>query len=320
MDTVLVTGCAGFIGSHVCESLLEKGFGVIGVDNFDSFYSRQVKERNLGQFAALPHFRFVEQDITDLDGLSEKTPAGFSAVIHLAAKAGVRPSIADPASYIDTNIHGTRNVLELMKMKGCRNMVFASSSSVYGDRPDTPFREGGAEDRPISPYAFSKRSAELLNYTYHHLYGINVVNNRLFTVYGPRQRPDLAIHKFVDLIANGKPIEMYGDGTTARDYTYVGDIVDGLIKSFMYLQEHGRIYEILNIGNSHPVPLRQLIDQIAAAMNTEAIVRQVPVQEGDVSITYADISKAKSLIGYDPKTKMEEGLGRFVDWYSSAAS
>jgi len=315
MPTILLTGCAGFIGSHTAERLLKEGYTVVGLDNFSRFYDRSVKESNLAHFADHANFRFVEQDIRDLDGLLKSIPESIDRVIHLAAKAGVRPSIQDPGAYIDTNLHGTRNILELMRQRGARKMVFASSSSVYGNQKSIPFLEDELEDKPISPYAFTKRAAELMNYTYHHLYGIDSINARLFTVYGPRQRPDLAIHKFVKLIANGEPIQMFGDGSTARDYTFVEDTVEGLMRCLHYLEANDQVFEILNLGNNHPVKLTELISGIETALGIKANIQQKPMQEGDVDITYANIDRATKLVGYQPTIQIEAGLVRFVEWY-----
>jgi len=316
MQTVLVTGCAGFIGSHLCESLLNKGFRVIGIDNFDPFYSRVVKEQNLLNFIGHPYFSFVELDLADKDDLatfmSDKSP---DVIVHLAGKAGVRPSIDDPAGYIRANITATQNILDIMKEKGIRKMAFASSSSVYGNCPETPFREDMDVSNPVSPYAFTKKSCELINYTYHHLYQLDILNMRFFTVFGPRQRPDLAIHKFTRLLRNNEPIPMFGDGGTARDYTFVADTVAGIESAIDYLLEHENVYETVNLGNNQPVLLRDMIQTIAEEAGVEPVINQLPMQDGDVNITYADISRANQLLGYQPKTSFREGIKQFLAWY-----
>ncbi|GET20908.1 GDP-mannose 4,6-dehydratase [Prolixibacter denitrificans] len=321
MQTVLVTGCAGFIGSHLCESLLNKGFRVIGVDNFDPFYSRVIKERNLVSFIGQPYCSFAELDLANKDDLAtflkDKSP---DIIVHLAGKAGVRPSIDDPAGYIRANITATQNILDIMKEKGIRKMAFASSSSVYGNCPETPFREDMDVSNPVSPYAFTKKSCELINYTYHHLYQLDILNMRFFTVFGPRQRPDLAIHKFTRLLRNNEPIPMFGDGGTARDYTYVADTVAGIESAIDYLLKNENVYETVNLGNNHPVLLRDMIQTIAEEAGVKPVINQLPMQDGDVNITYADISRAKELLGYQPKTSFREGIKKFLMWYDEMHS
>lgn len=314
MSKVLVTGVAGFIGSHLSEKLLDLGHQVLGIDNFDPFYNREVKERNLSVLQGRDGFDFRELDIVSFNDLL-KLEQPVDVVIHLAAKAGVLPSLEDSTGYIQTNIQGTNNLLEWMKLRGVKKMVFASSSSVYGNNKSIPFKETDAVDEQISPYAFTKRSCELMNYSYHKLYDLDILNLRLFTVYGPRQRPDLAIHKFVKLIDSGQPINMYGDGSTARDYTFVQDTVGGFIKALEYILSHNGVYEILNLGNHQPVKLKDLIDGIYEAMGQEPNINQMPMQPGDVNITYADISKAQELLGYNPGTSLKEGLQSFIKWY-----
>jgi UDP-glucuronate 4-epimerase len=264
MKTYLVTGAAGFIGSHLCEKLLNANIKVVGIDNFDTFYERETKENNLSHLLTHSNFTFIEADITHFAQLEEKlSPFHIDLYVHLAAKAGVLPSIAHSNQYFDTNITGTKNILDLMVKKGeTRKLVFASSSSVYGNNKETPFREDHNVDHPISPYAFTKKACELINYTYHHLYNVDIMNMRLFTVYGQRQRPDLAIHKFIKLISQGKAITMYGDGQTSRDYTFVEDTVSGFIAAINYVENHDKVYETFNLGNSSPVSLRELIDTI----------------------------------------------------------
>lgn len=313
MDTILVTGCAGFIGSHVCTLLLSKGHKVIGIDNFDPFYPRPVKERNLDAFRSHPQFSFYEIDITE--GLEEVKGKNIKAVIHLAAKAGVRPSIEDPAGYIKANITGTQKVHEFMLERSISKLVFASSSSVYGNNEKKPFSEEDNVDNPISPYAFTKKAGELMNYTFHHLYNIDVINLRFFTVYGPGQRPDLAIHKFIKNIANDKPVVLFGDGGTARDYTYIDDTVSGIFNALQYCLNNTGLYTTVNLGNNRPVKLKDLVDTIYAVMGKEKNLVYDAMQPGDVEITFADIRKAESLFGYKPATNLETGVGKFIDWF-----
>jgi len=313
MDTILVTGCAGFIGSHVCVLLLSKGYQVIGVDNFDPFYPRSVKERNLDAFKDHPRFSFYDVDITE--GLEEVKEKNILAVIHLAAKAGVRPSIEDPAGYIKANITGTQKVHEFMLERSIRKLVFASSSSVYGNNEKKPFGEDDNVDNPISPYAFTKKAGELMNYTFHHLYDADVINLRFFTVYGPGQRPDLAIHKFVKNIANDKPVVLFGDGSTARDYTYIDDTVSGIFNALQFCLKNTGLYTTVNLGNNKPVKLKDLVDAIYTGMGKTKNIVYDAMQPGDVEITFADITKARALFGYKPATDLATGIGKFIDWF-----
>lgn len=315
MYNVLLTGCAGFIGSHLTERLLADGHTVTGIDNFDDFYPREAKEANLRLLLPHPNFHFAELDLVDTSAVMA-LDIKADVVIHLAAKAGVLPSLKAPVDYINTNIKATNNLLEWMRAKGIKKMLFASSSSVYGNNKKIPFAETDSVDEQISPYAFTKRSCELMNYSYHHLYGFDILNLRLFTVYGPRQRPDLAIHKFVKMIKAGQPITMYGDGSTARDYTFVADTVDGFIKALSYIMTHDKVYNIVNLGNNGPIKLSVLIDSIYDAMGERPNVVQMPMQPGDVDITYADISKAQKMFGYQPSTTLQEGLRQFINWYN----
>jgi len=315
MQTILVTGCAGFIGSHMCTLLLHKGYKVIGVDNFDPFYEKVVKESNLGKFKNHPAFSFYEADITrSLDVIKENN---ISAVIQLAAKAGVRPSIDDPAGYLHSNIVGTQKVHEFMLNKGIKKLIFASSSSVYGNNKKIPFSEDDPVDNPISPYAFTKKAGELMNYTFHHLYNIDIINLRFFTVYGPGQRPDLAIHKFVKKIANDEPLSLFGDGSTARDYTYIDDTVSGIYNALQYCLQNTGIYTTVNLGNNNPVTLNTLVDIIYKAMDKPKQVVYEAMQPGDVDITFADINKAAALFNYKPATALEEGIGKFIEWFKA---
>tara|TARA_R110001583_G_scaffold190000_1_gene353855 strand:- start:5334 stop:6275 length:942 start_codon:yes stop_codon:yes gene_type:complete len=312
----MVTGCAGFIGSHVSEKLLSEGYKVVGIDNFDPFYPRKVKEKNMMNFLHHPHFTFYEIDLRDASALNQ-IEKNVEIIIHLAGKAGVRPSIEDPQSYIENNIIASNNILEYMRSKHIKKMAFASSSSIYGNAKKVPFQEKDKFDNPISPYAFSKKSCELQNFTYHHLYDLDIINLRFFTVYGPRQRPDLAIHKFLSLIRKGEVIPVYGDGTSARDYTYIDDTVSGILKAMKYLEFHKSVYETVNLGNSFPILLGDLIATIGQIAKAEVLIKRMPNQAGDVSQTYADISYAKKLLGYQPKIKFREGIEKFVSWYDN---
>jgi len=315
---ILVTGSAGFIGSHLCEKLLTLSHTVIGIDNFDPFYSQEIKENNLALARQHPNFRFYKIDITNKAELFA-IPEEIHVVIHLAAKAGVLPSIKDPAGYLNTNVVGTQNLLDLMKERGVKKYIFASSSSVYGNNPHIPFSEADAVDNPISPYASTKKASELINYTYHYLYNIDCLNLRFFTVYGPRQRPDLAIHKFFKLISAGQPIPIYGDGSSARDYTFVYDTVDGIVRALDYIRQRDKIYDIINLGNNKPVKLQDLVNTIFEVLDKEPNVNYLPMQPGDVDITYADISKANKLLGYNPQTTLKEGLLHFKHWLLAEA-
>lgn len=316
MNSILVTGVAGFIGSHLAEMLLKLGFKVIGIDNFDPFYDKSLKEQNVAGFISNTNFTFIEGDICIADTWN-KIHEPIEAVIHLAAKAGVLPSLKDPTSYIHTNILGTQFVLEFMKEKQVKKLLFASSSSVYGNNPTIPFLETDNVDHPISPYAYTKKAGELMIHTWHYLYQIDAICLRFFTVFGPRQRPDLAIRKFTHKIVSGQPIEMYGDGSTARDYTFVNDTVDGIVKALHYVLGNDRVYEIINLGNHHPVTLKELIDKIYTQLDMKPQIEVKEKQAGDVEITYADISKAKQMLGYEPNTSFDEGLKEFINWFKN---
>lgn len=317
MHKILVTGCAGFIGSHLTEKLLEMSYTVIGIDNFDPFYEISIKKNNLSAVINHPNFQFHELDLTDFAILEKSFPKKVDVVVHLAGKAGVRPSIEDPAGYIKANIVATQNVLDVMKLRGINKLAFASSSSVYGNTKEIPFNENMDVSNPISPYAATKKACELINHTYHYLHQFNIINMRFFTVFGPRQRPDLAIHKFTKLIREGKQITMFGDGSTARDYTYIEDTISGILGAINYLQHHEIVYETVNLGNNHPVLLRDMIAAIYEATHRIPNIKQLPMQPGDVEITYANISKAKNLFGYHPKFEFKEGVRKFVEWYDS---
>nr|WP_320117840.1 GDP-mannose 4,6-dehydratase [uncultured Marinifilum sp.] len=317
--TILVTGCAGFIGSHLCEKLLTLDYNVVGIDNFDPFYSIDLKMENMAGFKNNKSFKFYQLDLcqnASLNVINEN----ISLVVHLAGKAGVRPSIEDPQGYIDSNISATRNLLDFMRIKNINKMAFASSSSVYGNNKAVPFTEDQNVDHVISPYAFSKKACEILNHSYHHLYNLDIVNMRFFTVFGPRQRPDLAINKFVKLIHNNEPIPMFGDGSTARDYTFVDDTVDGIVKTCEYLFANHSVFNTINLGNSYPIQLSTMIEVIAKNCAVTPIINQLPMQAGDVEQTYADISKARDLIGYSPKVPFEEGIDIFINWFKNKES
>lgn len=310
MRRILVTGGAGFIGSHLIERLIGKN-EIVCVDNFDPYYDPCVKRKNIERHLGNKNFRLLEVDVRGREDLEGTFKEGIDKVVHLAAKAGVRASIKDPLAFADVNINGTLNLLELCRTYGIRNFIYASSSSVYGLNK-TPFRESDKVDKQVSPYGTSKRACELYCQMYSVLYGIPVTCLRFFTVYGPRQRPDMAIHKFTRLIDQGKPIELYGDGTSKRDYTYVTDIVDGVTNAVKKRFD----FEIFNLGESKTVELRHLISLIEENLGKKAKVKRMPEQEGDVPATFADISKSKRLLGYDPKVGVEEGVKRFVDWYT----
>jgi UDP-glucuronate 4-epimerase len=318
---ILLTGGAGFIGSHVAEALLRNKAQLSIVDNLDEFYSPAWKKANLESIRKIGPFDFFDLDICAIDRMRE-TVANFrpDAIIHLAARAGVRPSIEQPRLYEQVNVAGTVNLLELCREFQVSRLIFGSSSSVYGANSRAPFSEEQTDLRPISPYAATKLAGELFCYTYAHLYKLPVVALRFFTVYGPRQRPDLAIHKFVARIEAGKPIPIFGDGETGRDYTFVDDIVAGVLGALDYdfSSTAGAPFEICNLGNSHPVKLAELVRMLEHATGKKAIIQREAPQQGDVPLTWADVSKAGKLLGYRPQTTLEEGLKKFVAWYRAA--
>ena len=309
----LVTGGAGFIGSHVCERLLHDGHAVWAFDELNDFYAPQLKRANLRDIQALAKpFEFFHGDLRDVGAVNEIfSSVKFDQVIHLAARAGVRPSLEQPALYQRVNVEGTVNLLEAARKTGVKKITMASSSSVYGVNAKVPFSESDPIFSAISPYAASKLAGEALGHTYHHVYKMDVAMLRFFTVYGPRQRPDLAIHKFTKLIDAGKPIPVFGDGSTARDHTFVSDIVDGVMACTK--KEIG--FDIFNLGESQTVKLSELIALIEAALGKKAIIDRQPLQPGDVPITFADISKAREKLGYQPQVKVEKGIPLFVDWF-----
>lgn len=334
----LITGGSGFIGSHLAEQLLKKGHSVINIDNFDDFYSYQIKIQNtldtiqyfsdfeysgkdndikkLISLSQSENYRLYYQDIRDKKGLEEIFKNHkIDTVIHLAALAGVRPSIERPLEYEEVNIRGTMNLWELCKDFNINKFVCASSSSVYGNNEKIPFSETDNVDNPISPYAATKKCGEILGHVYHDLYKIDMIQLRFFTVYGPRQRPDLAIHKFTKLISEDQEIPFYGDGSTARDYTYIDDVVDGILKSIRYLENHSDVYEIVNLGESEVINLNEMLSTIEKTLGKSAIRKNLPMQPGDVLKTNADIAKAKTLIGYKPDTNFQNGIKKFVEWF-----
>lgn len=314
METYLITGGAGFIGSTVTEKLLNENNYVVALDNFCDYYDPKLKERNIKPFKN--NYKIYRGDIRDKEILKKVFDENkIDIVIHLAAMAGVRASIENPCLYQDVNCNGTQNVLEAMKEHNVKKLVFASSSSVYGNCKEVPFREDMIVDYAISPYAATKKSNEVMIHVYHKLFNIDAINLRFFTVYGPKQRPDMAISKFTQLLIDGKDVPMFGDGSTFRDYTYISDIVDGITKSCDYVINNENVYEIINLGNSSTVSLKEMISTIADAVGTEPKINQFSMQPGDVEKTYADVSKANRLIGYEPKVSFKEGIKNFVKWY-----
>lgn len=316
MKTYFITGGAGFIGSSLTDKLLKEKNRVITIDNFCDFYNPKIKENNILEFLNNENYKIYRKDIRDRQAIKSIFDENkIDVVMHLAAMAGVRPSIENPILYQEVNCLGTQNILEEMKLHNIKNLVMASSSSVYGNCKEVPFREDMIVDYAISPYAATKKANEVMTHVYHKLFDMNIIMLRFFTVYGPKQRPDLAINKFTRLMLQNKEIPMFGDGTTSRDYTYIDDIVDGIIKACEYARNNSKVYEILNIGNSSPVSLKEMIDVIGKTLKIEPKIKQLPRQPGDVDKTYADITKAKKLIGYEPKITFEEGIKRFINWY-----
>ncbi len=314
-ERILVTGAAGFIGSHLVERLLARGDAVVGVDNFDPFYSPEEKRRNLAGASAHPRFRLLEADCAEgesLEALLGEEP--IDAIVHLAAKAGVRPSIQQPAAYTRANIVATQAMLELARRRGIDRFVFGSSSSVYGNADRVPFSEEDAADRPISPYAATKRAGELLCHTYHHLYGTGIIALRFFTVYGPRQRPDLAIRKFGTLMLRGESVPVFGDGAMERDFTWIDDILQGVLAALDRTLAVAGEFRIINLGESRTTTVAHLIELIGAALGIDPRIQHLPLQPGDVQRTFADVSLARQLLGYRPTMAIEEGIPRFTEW------
>lgn len=309
----LVTGGAGFIGSHLVDRLLAEGWRVTVVDNFDPFYDPAIKERNVAEHLLNDRYTLHRLDIRDLPALRHELMDTYDVIVHLAAKAGVRPSIQDPVTYQEVNVTGTQNMLEFARERGIRQFVFASSSSVYGVNPDVPWREDDHVLMPISPYASTKVSGELLGHVYSHLYGIRFIAMRFFTVYGPRQRPDLAIHKFARLMLAGERIPFFGDGNTRRDYTYIDDIIQGVRAAMDY---EATQYEVVNLGNNQTVSLSEMVQALERILGVKAKIERLPEQPGDVPQTWADVSKARTLLGYAPMTDFAAGLALFCQWLS----
>ncbi len=309
---ILVTGVAGFIGSHTAKKLLQKGDEVVGLDNFNDYYNPKIKEKNAQELSEFKNFKLIRGDILDY-GLLEKLfeQEKFDKVCHLAARAGVRPSIEDPFLYEEVNVRGTLNLLELSRQHNIKNFVFASSSSVYGESKTIPFSEEQKLDNPISPYAATKKSNENFAYTYSNLYNLPCVGLRYFTVYGPSGRPDMAPFLFTKWIYEGKPLKRFGDGSTARDYTFVDDIANGTISALDFKTN----FEIFNLGNGSPVKLNDFIAIIEKKLGKKAIIQEAPMQAGDVPITYADTSKAKKLLNFEAKVSIEQGIDIFADWF-----
>lgn len=316
MKTFLITGGAGFIGSTLSEQLLKNNEKVIIIDNFCNFYNPNIKEKNIDNIKNNTNFKLYKVDIRDRLSIKKVFDENkIDVVVNLAAMAGVRPSIENPVLYQEVNCLGLQNILEEMKLHNVKNGVFASSSSVYGNCKEVPFKEDMIVDYAISPYAATKKANEVMAHVYHKLYDMNIVMLRFFTVYGPKQRPDLAINKFTKLMIEGKKIPMFGNGNTSRDYTYIDDIVDGIIKSCEFCLLNKNVYEILNLGNSNPISLIDMIKIIGETLEIEPNIKQLPMQAGDVETTFADITKAKKLIGYEPKTPFRNGIKKFVEWY-----
>jgi UDP-glucuronate 4-epimerase len=314
MKNILITGGAGFIGSHLVDRLLAEGeWSVTVVDDFNDFYDPSIKRANAGRHGEDPNYHLFIADIRNKAALEKVFAAdNFDCIVHLAARAGVRPSPEQPLLYADTNITGTLNLLELAREHGITQFVFGSSSSVYGINAKVPFAEDDPIRQPVSPYAATKAAGELLCHAYAHLYGIRCVCLRFFTVYGPRQRPDLAIHKFARLISEDKPIPVFGDGTTCRDYTFIDDIIAGVRAAIAYSESD---YEVINLGESRTVELRELISLVEKELGAAAKIDRQPLQPGDVPRTFADVTKARRLLGYNPQTPIEEGVHRFVEWF-----
>lgn len=319
MRSILITGGAGFIGSHLVDQLLAGGdWRVTVIDDFNDFYAPEIKRRNVCAHEKNPAYQLFEADIRDNAALGQIfTHTNFDCIVHLAARAGVRPSLKQPQLYADANISGTLNLLEHARRQGIRQFVFGSSSSVYGINAKVPFGEDDPIRQPISPYAATKAAGELFCHTYSHLYGLRCICLRFFTVYGPRQRPDLAIHKFARLISERRPIPVFGDGTTRRDYTFIDDIIAGVHAAINYTKSQ---YEVVNLGESRTVELRELISLLERELGQTATLDPQPPQPGDVPQTYADITKARRLLGYNPQTQIEDGIRQFVEWFRRSTS
>ncbi len=319
MKNILITGGAGFIGSHLVDQLLgEEAWNITVVDDFNDFYDPSIKRQNISAHLANPNFKVIEADIRDRAALERAfANASYDCIVHLGARAGVRPSLQQPRLYVETNVNGTLNLLELARANGVRQFIFGSSSSVYGINAKVPFSEDDPIFNPISPYAATKAAGELLCHAYAHLYDLRIVCLRFFTVYGARQRPDLAIHKFAKLISAGRPVPVFGDGTARRDYTYIDDIISGVRAAIDY---DASKYELINLGESRTVELLELISMLAKELSREAKIDWQPLQPGDVPQTFADIAKARRLLGYNPQTQIEAGIMKFVEWFRESAA
>lgn len=313
----LVTGGAGFIGSHLVDRLVLDGWHVTVVDNFDPFYDPAVKVANLAPYRRFHRVRIVEADIRDMAALQSRLSGDFDVIVHLAAKAGVRPSLVDPLAYTAVNVYGTQNLLELAREWETPLFIFGSSSSVYGVNPNVPWREDEHVLQPVSPYAATKVAGELLGHVYSHLYRMRVLALRFFTVFGPRQRPDLAIHSFAHRLLRGEPIPLYGDGASRRDYTFVTDIVEGICAAMRY---DGSRYEVINLGNDHPIGLQEVVACLADALRVRPTVHCLAAQPGDVPQTWADITKARRLLGYAPAMSFADGIKLFATWLRQPAA
>ncbi len=319
MKTYFITGGAGFIGSSLTKKLLDNGNKVVVIDNFNSYYDPKLKEKNVQEFYQNSNYKLYKGDIRNREEVKKIFDENnIDVIVHLAAMAGVRPSIEDPVLYQEVNGLGTQIILEEAHLHDVMNLVMASSSSVYGNCKEVPFKENIIVDYAISPYAATKKANEVMAHVYHKLYHMNILMLRFFTVYGPKQRPDLAINKFTRLMLNNEEIPMFGDGSTSRDYTYIDDIVDGIIKSCAYATTHNNVYEILNIGSNNPISLKEMIEIIGEELGVKPKIKELPMQPGDVDQTYADISKAKELIGYEPSTSFKEGIKKFIKWYKES--
>ncbi|HET9275819.1 MAG TPA: NAD-dependent epimerase/dehydratase family protein [Gemmatimonadales bacterium] len=319
-EHILVTGAAGFIGSHLVERLLALGATVTGVDNFDPFYPPEEKRANLSQANEHPAFRLIEADCAEPSAVEAGLDGSpIDAIVHLAGKAGVRPSLSDPSGYVRANVAATQAMLDLAGRRGVERLIFGSSSSVYGNSARLPFSEDDRADHPVSPYAASKRAAELLCATHNHLYRTGIIALRFFTVYGPRQRPDLAIRKFSGLMLRDEPIPLFGNGATARDYTWIDDILDGVTAAVERTRDEPGRFEIINLGGSRTTSLDRLVELLADALRVTPRILRLPLQPGDVLRTHADVRKAERLLGYSPKTPIEEGIPRFAEWVEGAA-
>ncbi len=317
MERILVTGGAGFIGSHLSEALLHQGHNVVCLDNFNDYYDPQIKRLNIEPLKKNSRYQVVEGNIVNLEFLEDVFKDNkIDILVHLAARAGVRPSLVDPLLYQKVNVTGTNNLLEIAKKFDIKKFIFASSSSVYGQNKKVPFSESDFVDHPISPYAATKKAGELLCYTYHHLYKLPMTCLRFFTVYGPRQRPDMAIHKFTRSIYFDEKIAMYGDGTSRRDYTYISDIIHGICRSIECCEG----FHVYNLGESKTIELKKLINLISDCLGKEAKIERLPMQPGDVPITYADITRAREEIGYSPEIAIEEGVEKFIKWFREIAA